>query len=70
MKGPARKNKRANQNAAASLGTKAVQLLTVQEAADRTQTSERHLRRMIKDGVLPVTRLGKAVRIHPKDLGL
>jgi excisionase family DNA binding protein len=70
MTGPGRKNKRTNQNAAASTGTEAVRLLTVKEAADRTQTSERHLRRMIKDDLLPVTRLGKAVRIHPKDLGL
>jgi excisionase family DNA binding protein len=70
MKGLARKSKRLNQNTAASAGTEEVRLLTVKEAADRTRTSVRHLRRMIKAGGLPVTRFGRAVRIHPKDLGL
>jgi excisionase family DNA binding protein len=70
MKGPARKPQRANQNMGASAGTDGARLLTVKEAADRTRISERHLRRMIKAGDLPVTRFGKAVRIHPKDLGL
>jgi excisionase family DNA binding protein len=70
MKAPARKNTRAKQIAAAPPETEEVRLLTVKEAAVRTRISERHLRRMIKDDVLPVTRLGKTVRIHPKDLGL
>jgi excisionase family DNA binding protein len=70
MKARVRKNKRANQSTAPSTGTEEVRLLTVGEAADRTRTSERHLRRMIKDGKIPVKRFGKAVRIHPKDLGL
>jgi len=70
MKTTARKNKLANQIEAASTGTEEARLLTVKEAAERTRTSERHLRRMIKDGDLPVKRFGKAVRIHPKHLGL
>jgi excisionase family DNA binding protein len=70
MKGAARKPQHANQNTTASAGTEQAWLLTVKEAADRTRISERHLRRMIKAGDLPVTRFGKAVRIHPKDLGL
>ena len=47
-----------------------VQLLTVKEAAELCQISERQLRRLIKNGDLPVKRFGKAVRIHPKALGL
>ena len=46
------------------------QLLTVKEAAALCQISERQLRRLIKNGDLPVKRFGKAVRIHPKALGL
>ena len=65
-----KKSKRLNQSTAASAGTEEVRLLTVKEAADRTRTSVRHLRRMIKAGGLPVNRFGRAVRIHPKDLGL
>jgi excisionase family DNA binding protein len=45
-------------------------LLTVQQAAQKCQLSVRHIRRMIKSGILPVIRFGKAVRIHPKHLGL
>jgi hypothetical protein len=32
--------------------------------------SERDVWRKIKSGEVPVKRFGKAVRIHPKDLGL
>jgi excisionase family DNA binding protein len=45
-------------------------LLTVEQAAKKCQLSVRHLRRLIKAGKLPVIRFGKAVRIHPKHLGL
>jgi excisionase family DNA binding protein len=45
-------------------------LLTVKQAAEKCQVSDRLLRRMIKAGELPVIRFGKAVRIHPKHLGL
>jgi excisionase family DNA binding protein len=45
-------------------------LLTVTQAAEATQISERQIRRMIRAGKLPVTRFGKTVRIHPKHLGL
>ena len=45
-------------------------LLTIKQAAEKTQVSVRQLRRMIKAGELPVKRFGKAVRIHPKHLGL
>jgi excisionase family DNA binding protein len=47
-----------------------VRLLTVNQAAERCQLSVRQLRRMIKKGELPVVRFGKAVRIHPRHLGL
>jgi hypothetical protein len=70
LKGPARKTQRANQNEAASAGSEEVRLLTVKQGAYRTQMSERDLRRRIKSGEIPVKRFGKAVRIHPKDLGL
>jgi excisionase family DNA binding protein len=45
-------------------------LLTVKEAAEWCQVSERQLRRLIKVGALPVKRFGKAIRIRPRDLGL
>jgi len=70
MRGRARTNKRAEQNTVASPGTEEVRLLKVKEAAERTQVSVRELRRMIKSGELPVKRFGRAIRIHPKDLGL
>jgi excisionase family DNA binding protein len=45
-------------------------LLTVKQASEKCQVSERQLRRMIKTGALPVIRFGKAIRIRPRDLGL
>jgi excisionase family DNA binding protein len=45
-------------------------LLTVAQAADISQISERQIRRMIGDGRIPVVRFGRAVRIRPKDLGI
>ena len=41
--------------------------LTVKQAAERLQVSERTIARMIDNG-LPVTRAGKTVRIKPSDL--
>ena len=41
-------------------------LLTVDQLADRWQVSPRTIRRMIKNGQIPVIRIGRAVRIHPK----
>jgi excisionase family DNA binding protein len=40
-------------------------LLTVDQLADRWQVSPRTIRRMIKNGQIPVIRIGRAVRIHP-----
>jgi excisionase family DNA binding protein len=41
-------------------------LLTVDQLADLWQVSPRTIRRMIKNGQIPVIRIGRAVRIHPK----
>lgn len=43
-------------------------LLKPQEAADRLTVSLSTLRRLIKDGRLPVVRVGHAIRIRPQDL--
>jgi excisionase family DNA binding protein len=43
-------------------------LLTIAQSADRLQISERSVRRMISAGLLPAVRLGRLVRIHPRDL--
>jgi excisionase family DNA binding protein len=45
-------------------------LLTVAQAADICQISERQIHRMIRDGRMPVLRFGRSVRIRPKDLGI
>ncbi|MEX2172703.1 MAG: helix-turn-helix domain-containing protein [Pirellulales bacterium] len=44
-----------------------VDYLTVKQAAKRYNIGERTVYRMIEDG-LPVTRVGKAIRIRPRDL--
>jgi excisionase family DNA binding protein len=41
-------------------------LLTVDQLAELWQVHPRTIRRMIADGRIPVKRLGRAVRIHPK----
>jgi excisionase family DNA binding protein len=41
-------------------------LLTVAELAEKLNVSERHVRRMIAAGEIPVVRLRKAVRIQPE----
>jgi excisionase family DNA binding protein len=61
--------KPANRKPAASAGANA-KLLKVIQAAELTQISVREIRRLIRSGELPVRRFGRAVRIHPKDLGL
>lgn len=43
-------------------------LLTCEEVAERLQLSERHVRRLIAAGALPVHRFGTAVRISSADL--
>jgi excisionase family DNA binding protein len=45
-------------------------LLTVAQAAELCQISERQLHRMIRDGRIRVLRFGRSVRIRPADLGL
>ena len=45
-------------------------LLTVAQAAEVCQISERQMRRMIGDGRIPVLRFGRSVRIRPADLGI
>ena len=45
-------------------------LLTVAQAAEVCQISERQMRRMIRDGRIPALRFGRSVRIRPADLGI
>ena len=52
---------------AAADGTR---LLTVAQAAEACQVSQRQIRRMIRDGRIKVRRFGRSVRIRPADLGL
>jgi excisionase family DNA binding protein len=47
-------------------GQRLERLLTVNQLAELWQVSSRTVRRMIKDGRLPVVRLGRAVRIPAK----
>ncbi len=42
--------------------------LTVQEAADRYRVSRRTIERHIKAGRIPVTRIGRLIRIRRTDL--
>lgn len=44
--------------------------LTVAQAAEACQVSQRQIRRMIRDGRIKVRRFGRSVRIRPADLGL
>jgi excisionase family DNA binding protein len=41
-------------------------LLTVDQLADLWQVSPRTIRRMIKNEQIPVIRIGRSVRIHPR----
>jgi excisionase family DNA binding protein len=45
-----------------------LRLLTVEQVAERLQISERSVWRWITEDVLPVVRLGRAVRVRPADL--
>jgi excisionase family DNA binding protein len=57
---------RQNRNRSGANSPAADRLLTVDQVADNWQVSPRTVRRMIADGRLPVTRLGRAVRIPAK----
>jgi excisionase family DNA binding protein len=48
--------------------TKAVELLTVEQAAERLGMSVRHVRRLLAERRVAYHRLGRAVRLHPTDL--
>jgi excisionase family DNA binding protein len=41
-------------------------LLTVDQLADIWQVSARTIRRMIKQKRIPIVRIGRTIRIHPK----
>ena len=69
MRGAARQSNPMNPDPAVSVETN-VRLLTVKEAAAACQISERQLRRLISSGEVPAKRFGKAIRIHPRYLGL
>ena len=43
-------------------------LLTASEVADRLNISLRTVRRLIKNGMLPIVRIGRLVRIRPEAL--
>jgi excisionase family DNA binding protein len=43
-------------------------LLTVPEVAELLRLSPRSIRRLIADGRLPIVRLGRAIRIRPRDV--
>jgi excisionase family DNA binding protein len=43
-------------------------LLTAAEVADRLNISLRTVRRLIKNGMLPIVRIGRSVRIRPEAL--
>lgn len=68
-KGAAGQTNAANGSKAVSAETEVV-LLTVRQAARKTQVCERTLREMIKAEELPFKRFRNTIRIHPKDLGL
>jgi excisionase family DNA binding protein len=43
-------------------------LLTLADVADRLNTSERHIRRLVFERRIPYRKIGKFVRFHPDDL--
>jgi excisionase family DNA binding protein len=43
-------------------------MLTAQQVAEELNLSLRTIRRLIKDGRLPAKRIGRSVRIRPRDL--
>ncbi|AWB07302.1 excisionase (plasmid) [Azospirillum humicireducens] len=45
-------------------------LLTIPDVADRLQVSIKSVRRWIVSGDLPTVRLGRQIRIQPKDLDI
>jgi excisionase family DNA binding protein len=48
--------------------TNTVELLTVEQAAERLGMSVRHVRRLLAERRVAYHRLGRAVRLHPADL--
>jgi excisionase family DNA binding protein len=48
--------------------TAGIELLTVDEAAERIGMSVRHVRRLLAERRIGYHRLGRAVRLHPADL--
>lgn len=44
------------------------ELITLQQAAERTQISARTLRRYIAEGRLVAYRMGRAIRLKPEDV--
>jgi excisionase family DNA binding protein len=46
-----------------------VELLTIEQAAERISMSARYVRRLISERRIVFYRLGRAVRIDPADLG-
>lgn len=46
----------------------AEKLLTVREAADRMRVTTQTIYNWVKAGTLPVVRVGRTIRIDPKDL--
>jgi excisionase family DNA binding protein len=53
-----------------SARTSDIRLLTVAQAAEICQLSQRQIRRMIRNGDIPVLRFGRSVRVRPADLGI
>jgi excisionase family DNA binding protein len=43
-------------------------LLTMTEVADRLNTTERHIRRLVFERRIPYRKIGRFVRFHPDDL--
>jgi excisionase family DNA binding protein len=43
-------------------------LLTIEDVAAQLAASDRHVRRLIERGELPVHRIGRLVRVSPDDL--
>jgi excisionase family DNA binding protein len=45
-------------------------LLTVNDVAEQLQLSTKTIRRMIQAGTLPCHRIGRAIRVAPKDVAI
>jgi excisionase family DNA binding protein len=49
--------------------TQPIELLTIEEAAERISMSARYVRRLISERRIAFYRIGRSVRIDPADLG-